>query len=56
VLPGDTAEATLADARRFLSDEAFYAEHGIPYRRGYWLHGSPGSGKSSLVTAISGEL
>ncbi|XP_035711332.1 mitochondrial chaperone BCS1-like isoform X2 [Folsomia candida] len=36
--------------------ENWYVEKGIPYRRGYLLHGPPGCGKSSLVKAISGEL
>lgn len=38
------------------STEQWYAERGIPYRRGYLLHGAPGSGKTSLVCAIAGEL
>lgn len=29
---------------------------GIPYRRGYLLHGSPGSGKSSFITALAGSF
>ena len=29
---------------------------GIPYRRGYLLHGPPGSGKSSFIQALAGEL
>ena len=29
---------------------------GLPYRRGYLLHGIPGSGKSSLVLAVATEL
>ena len=29
---------------------------GIPYRRGYLLHGPPGCGKSSYITALAGEL
>ena len=29
---------------------------GIPYRRGYLLHGPPGSGKSSYIQALAGAL
>ena len=37
-------------------DKQWYAERGIPYRRGYLLHGVPGSGKTSLIHALAGEL
>ena len=50
------AAALLADARDFLAAEAWYARRGIPYRRGYLLHGPPGTGKTSYVTALAGEL
>lgn len=29
---------------------------GIPYRRGYLLHGPPGSGKSSFIQALAGSI
>jgi mitochondrial chaperone BCS1 len=29
---------------------------GIPFRRGYLLHGMPRSGKTSLINALAGEL
>jgi len=56
ILPSGQAEAILADCREFLASEPWYAHHGIPHRRGYLLHGEPGSGKTSLVTALAGSL
>ena len=32
----------------------WYANRGIPYRRGYLFHGPPGTGKSSLTFALAG--
>ena len=52
----DQASVVLEDAKEFLRSEEWYAERGIPYRRGYLLHGLPGTGKSSLVSAVASEL
>ncbi|KAJ7252292.1 P-loop containing nucleoside triphosphate hydrolase protein [Mycena rebaudengoi] len=49
VLPAATKEMILADAQDS-------GKRGIPYRRGYLLYGAPGTGKSSTVHAIVGEL
>jgi len=46
----------LDDAQEFLKSEQWYADRGIPWRRGYLLHGCPGSGKTSLIHALAGEL
>jgi chaperone BCS1 len=49
-------EDMLEDVTQFQEDEEFYREHGIPYRRGYLLHGPPGTGKTSLVHSLVGKL
>ena len=56
ILDDQRQEALLKDARDFLQSAEWYHEMGIPYRRGYLLHGPPGCGKSSLVLALAGEL
>lgn len=39
-----------------MDNPEWYSSRGIPYRRGYLLHGPPGCGKSSFITALAGEL
>nr|CCC49691.1 putative ATP-dependent chaperone, fragment [Trypanosoma vivax Y486] len=56
VLSGNTSEMLLNDAKLFLSSSRYYEDLGVPYRRGYLLHGPPGCGKSSVVMALAGEL
>lgn len=36
--------------------ERWYASRGLPYRRGYLLHGPPGTGKTSLTLALAGHF
>lgn len=33
-----------------------YVQRGIPYRRGYLLHGLPGTGKTSFISALAGHF
>merc|ERR1712232_305025 len=49
-------DALLADMQAFFHAESWYAERGVPYRRGYLFRGPPGCGKTSFVTAAAGEL
>lgn len=55
-LPDDTKGYVVADLKEFLARKEWYRERGIPWRRGYLLSGLPGSGKSSLVSALSGAF
>lgn len=56
ILNQGIAERILSDIREFVNMPHWYTDRGIPYRRGYLLYGSPGSGKSSFITALAGEL
>jgi len=56
ILDGEVAEKVLGDVKDFLLNHRWYMERGIPYRRGYLLHGPPGCGKSSYVMALAGAL
>ncbi|KAI6149621.1 P-loop containing nucleoside triphosphate hydrolase protein [Pisolithus tinctorius] len=56
VLQPGVKDMLLADCKDFLASEDWYAERGIPFRRGYLLHGVPGSGKTSLIHSLAGEL
>ncbi|THH27255.1 hypothetical protein EUX98_g6942 [Antrodiella citrinella] len=56
VLGSGIAEAVEKDVSAFLQRRQWYADRGIPYRRGYLLHGPPGSGKSSFIQALAGSL
>ncbi|KAF3939040.1 Paraplegin [Dactylella cylindrospora] len=56
VLDKGVKESIVNDISDFLASAKWYHDRGIPYRRGYLLHGPPGSGKSSFIKALAGEL
>ncbi|KIJ20980.1 hypothetical protein PAXINDRAFT_165785 [Paxillus involutus ATCC 200175] len=56
ILDPGIMELVVEDARDFLGSKSWYSERGIPFRRGYLLYGAPGSGKTSLIHSIAGEL
>lgn len=71
VLDAGVSERVEQDVRAFLHRRQWYADRGkrsavyraslrvypgIPYRRGYLLHGPPGSGKTSFIQALAGAL
>ncbi|KAM5536643.1 hypothetical protein V8D89_009738 [Ganoderma adspersum] len=56
ILDPGVIELVLEDAKDFLNSRKWYADRGIPFRWGYLLHGAPGSGKTSMIHSIAGEL
>ncbi|ORX39974.1 P-loop containing nucleoside triphosphate hydrolase protein [Kockovaella imperatae] len=58
LLPGNIKEHMLKDMKAFFSDKEmkWYGARGIPHRRGYLFHGSPGAGKTTLTTALASKL
>lgn len=56
ILDEGVKEGIVGDVKDFIARQEWYAERGIPYRRGYLLFGPPGGGKSSFIHALAGEL
>ncbi len=48
--------AYVKQARQWMEMREWYSERDIPWRRGWLLHGLPGSGKSSLSKAVAQML
>ncbi|CAO3596365.1 unnamed protein product [Absidia cylindrospora] len=56
ILKSGQKEMLLNDILLFRQREQWYAELGLPYRRGYLLRGPPGTGKTSSVVSIASQL
>jgi mitochondrial chaperone BCS1 len=53
--PGEK-ERLLEDINRFRNSRKRYRDLCVPYHRGYLFHGPPGTGKTSIVSALAGKF
>jgi ATPase family associated with various cellular activities (AAA) len=56
VLPEGIHNSMVSDLSWFCENEKWYQGVGIPYRRGYLLHGIPGSGKTTTAISLAAEF
>lgn len=55
-LDRDQKQQLMDDLKAFSEGKEFYHKIGRAWKRGYFLHGPPGSGKSSLIAAMANFL
>lgn len=56
VMFGEFQDKLMADMKWWFANENWYSDRGISWRRGYLLHGRPGTGKTRLVRMAAREL
>jgi chaperone BCS1 len=55
-LPAGQSEDIVGKIRRFLGTQDWYRRRGIPWRISFLFHGLPGTGKTSIIRAVTGEF
>ena len=53
IVSEDINKELFIDVKKFLSNEEWFSNKGIPYKKGYLLYGPPGTGKTSIIKAIA---
>ncbi|KAL9556175.1 hypothetical protein MBANPS3_002006 [Mucor bainieri] len=56
VLKKGEQDRVLNDILTFKESKEWYNDRGIPYRRGYLLHGPPGTGKTSFIQSLASKV
>ena len=52
----NTKKTIIDDITKFYNNTEFYIQKGFVHKRGYLFYGRPGTGKSSLITAIANHF